>query len=167
MINLWTWNILYISDESIISLVEIDEWCIVNGTFFLSYNFFGLWILMQNMLILWRWRGWLIKEDNHLCMSCSFRCAEELGVYLTIVHMVSYVVSSGALVTLEELKPSSPHFQNGTSLRVTGKWVVSFHIDFVVCQNLCGFLLKHEFALHTTAPKALIPKHTGLADGIA
>lgn len=35
--------------------------------------------------------------------------------------MASSVVNSGALVILEELKPSSPHFQNGVSLRVTGK----------------------------------------------
>lgn len=35
--------------------------------------------------------------------------------------MASSIVRSGALVTLEELKPSSPHFQNGASLRATGK----------------------------------------------
>lgn len=35
--------------------------------------------------------------------------------------MASSVVSYGALVTLEELRPSSPHFQNGTSIRVIGK----------------------------------------------
>ncbi|KNA10064.1 hypothetical protein SOVF_147930 [Spinacia oleracea] len=35
--------------------------------------------------------------------------------------MASSVMSSGALLMLEELKPSSPHFQNGASLRVTGK----------------------------------------------
>lgn len=35
--------------------------------------------------------------------------------------MAQSVVSSGALVILDELKPSSPQFQNGESLRVTGK----------------------------------------------
>ncbi|GAB2272514.1 hypothetical protein Dimus_007337 [Dionaea muscipula] len=33
----------------------------------------------------------------------------------------SSLVSSGALVVLEELSPSSPHFNHGASLRVTGK----------------------------------------------
>ncbi|KAL2922975.1 CST complex subunit TEN1 [Bienertia sinuspersici] len=35
--------------------------------------------------------------------------------------MASSTVNSGALVILEELNPSSPLFQNGASLRVTGK----------------------------------------------
>ncbi|KAK9664708.1 hypothetical protein RND81_14G062700 [Saponaria officinalis] len=35
--------------------------------------------------------------------------------------MASSVVNSGALVNLEELKPSSQHYQEGASLRVTGK----------------------------------------------
>ncbi|XP_021770808.1 CST complex subunit TEN1-like [Chenopodium quinoa] len=35
--------------------------------------------------------------------------------------MASSVVSSGALVVLEELNSSSPQFQNGASIRVTGK----------------------------------------------
>ncbi|CAN4091623.1 unnamed protein product [Withania somnifera] len=30
-------------------------------------------------------------------------------------------IASGALVNLEELLPSSPHFKHGISLRVTGK----------------------------------------------
>ncbi|XP_030503275.2 CST complex subunit TEN1 [Cannabis sativa] len=35
--------------------------------------------------------------------------------------MASSVITSGALVLLEDLHPSSPHFKQGTSLRVTGK----------------------------------------------
>ncbi|KAL9237705.1 hypothetical protein vseg_012224 [Gypsophila vaccaria] len=35
--------------------------------------------------------------------------------------MMTSVVTSGALINLEELKPSSPHFREGASLRVTGK----------------------------------------------
>ncbi|XP_074273662.1 CST complex subunit TEN1-like [Silene latifolia] len=35
--------------------------------------------------------------------------------------MAAPVVNSGALIILEELKPSSPHYQDGASLRVTGK----------------------------------------------
>ncbi|KAF4392440.1 hypothetical protein G4B88_005399 [Cannabis sativa] len=35
--------------------------------------------------------------------------------------MASSVIKSGALVLLEDLHPSSPHFKQGTSLRVTGK----------------------------------------------
>ncbi|XP_062081899.1 CST complex subunit TEN1 [Humulus lupulus] len=35
--------------------------------------------------------------------------------------MASSVIKSGALVSLEDLHPSSPHFKQGTSLRVTGK----------------------------------------------
>ncbi|KAH9606229.1 hypothetical protein KSS87_008042 [Heliosperma pusillum] len=35
--------------------------------------------------------------------------------------MASPVISSGALIILEDLKPSSPHYQDGASLRVTGK----------------------------------------------
>ncbi|CAK9153593.1 unnamed protein product [Ilex paraguariensis] len=35
--------------------------------------------------------------------------------------MASSTISSGALVSLEELSSSSPHFKQGASLRVTGK----------------------------------------------
>ncbi|KMS94799.1 hypothetical protein BVRB_015210 [Beta vulgaris subsp. vulgaris] len=45
--------------------------------------------------------------------------------------MASSVVSSGALVNLEELKPSSPHFQNGASLRVTGK-LLDYNVETAV-----------------------------------
>ncbi|KAF4359289.1 hypothetical protein F8388_009946 [Cannabis sativa] len=38
--------------------------------------------------------------------------------------MASSVIKSGALVLLEDLHPSSPHFKQGTSLRVTGKYKV-------------------------------------------
>ncbi|PIN08408.1 hypothetical protein CDL12_19009 [Handroanthus impetiginosus] len=35
--------------------------------------------------------------------------------------MATSVISAGALVTLQELNPSSPNFKQGASLRVTGK----------------------------------------------
>ncbi|XP_059647426.1 CST complex subunit TEN1 [Cornus florida] len=35
--------------------------------------------------------------------------------------MASSTIKSGALVTLQELNSSSPHFKQGASLRVTGK----------------------------------------------
>ncbi|KAK3016345.1 hypothetical protein RJ639_005729 [Escallonia herrerae] len=35
--------------------------------------------------------------------------------------MASSTISSGALVTLQELNPSSPYFKQGASLRATGK----------------------------------------------
>lgn len=38
--------------------------------------------------------------------------------------MASSAINSGALVTLQELNSASPHFKQGASLRVTGRWVI-------------------------------------------
>lgn len=50
--------------------------------------------------------------------------------------MATSAVKHGELVTLEELNPSSPHFTQGASLRVTGKLVKFFcflALIFVLC----------------------------------
>lgn len=40
-----------------------------------------------------------------------------------MVEMSAAAINSGALVTLQELNPSSPNFKQAGAFRVTGKWV--------------------------------------------
>lgn len=61
-----------------------------------------------------------------------FQSAE---LWLASYSMTSSTISSGALVTLKELSSTSPHFKEGASLRVTGKWVhfTECHFNFLYC----------------------------------
>ncbi|KAI3469338.1 hypothetical protein Pfo_026001 [Paulownia fortunei] len=42
-------------------------------------------------------------------------------ILLEVIEMATSAISAGALVTLQELNPSSPNFKQGASFRVTGK----------------------------------------------
>ncbi|KAL2464163.1 hypothetical protein Fot_52119 [Forsythia ovata] len=51
--------------------------------------------------------------------------------------MAASSVSSGALVMLEELNPSSPYFKQGASIRVTGK-LQEFNVEVAVAVLVDG-----------------------------
>ncbi|KAI5650860.1 hypothetical protein M9H77_36865 [Catharanthus roseus] len=51
--------------------------------------------------------------------------------------MATSAVKHGELVTLEELNPSSPHFTQGASLRVTGK-LQEYNVDTAVALIVDG-----------------------------
>jgi len=38
----------------------------------------------------------------------------------------SFEAKSGALVSLQDMRPSSPFFKQETSVRIIGKWVLPF-----------------------------------------
>lgn len=51
--------------------------------------------------------------------------------------MTTSAVSHGELVTLQELNPSSPHFKQGASFRVTGK-LQEYNVDSAVALIVDG-----------------------------
>ncbi|KAF3454053.1 hypothetical protein FNV43_RR04500 [Rhamnella rubrinervis] len=65
-------------------------------------------------------REWMSEKKKHAwtdLLGGSALLSRFRGYYL----MESSAVKSGALVSLQDLHPSSPYFKQGTSLRVTGK----------------------------------------------
>jgi len=50
-----------------------------------------------------------------------FQIAGKSGSFVWYQVMASLEIKSGALVSLQDLRPSSPFFKQGASLRITGK----------------------------------------------